>query len=104
LLHAIQRDPKSVSLDHHGILRCGESWVALPKNEQAAMAVLISRFGCVVTGPVLYRAVWPDREVDLDPAYRPLNVIIFRLRKRLRAVGLEIATIRSQGFLLQWTS
>jgi DNA-binding winged helix-turn-helix (wHTH) protein len=93
-----------VSLDDHGILRCGESWVALPKKEHAAMALLLSRFGSVVTAPALNRAVWPEREIDIDPAYRPLNVIIFRLRKRLRAVGLEIATIRSQGFLLQWTS
>ena len=104
MLHAVRREPASLSLDAHGVLRCGESWVALPKKEQAAMALLLSRFGSVVSRAALYRAVWPDRLVDLSSAYRPLNVIIFRLRKRLRAVGLEIATIRSQGFLLEWAS
>lgn len=90
----------NVSLDKYGVLRCDDHFVALAPAEQTVMRVLLAQFGSVVPRDELNAAVWPSK--DFDPARRQIDVLVYRLRRRIAPIGLAIATIRSQGFLLHW--
>lgn len=86
------------TLDEFGILRYANRWVALTPAETTALTLLLQSFGRVVSRTLLSRAVWPDREPT--PDRRSIHVLVFRLRKRIEPLGLAIATIRGQGFML----
>lgn len=89
-----------VSLDKYGVLRCDDLFVALAPAEQTVMRVLLAHFGRVVPREQLNMAMWPDRAPD--PTRRQIDVLVYRLRRRIEPIGLAIATIRTQGFLLHW--
>lgn len=89
---------EGLSLDAFGVLRRDESWVALPALEAKVTARLLADIGEVVPTAELCHAVWPGR--DIPPNYRPLNVLVFRLRRRIAPLEITISTIRSHGFLL----
>lgn len=84
-------------LDDDGILRFGECWVALSPVERALARVLVERFRAVVGRDTLGRSAWPGGA----PTRNALDVHVLRLRRRLAAVGLEIRTVRSRGYLMQ---
>jgi DNA-binding response OmpR family regulator len=84
-------------LDEDGVLRFDGRWVALPPVEGRLAALLIDRFGAVVSRDALTKAGWPS-----TPSGRnALDVHILRLRRRLSQVGLSIRTVRSRGYLLE---
>lgn len=87
-----------VSLDAFGVLRRDGVWVALPNMESEVMALLLSNIDEVVPSDEFYREMWPNRE--RSATRRPLNVLVCRLRKRIKPLGLAVATIRGRGFLL----
>ncbi len=87
-----------LTLDEFGILRHRDTWVALSPVETTVMTLLLQDYGSVVSSPSLARAVWPEEEPR--PERRGVHVIIFRLRKRIEPLGVAIATIRGQGFML----
>lgn len=93
-------DVSNVSIDKYGVLRCDDHFVALAPAEQTAMRVLLAHFGRVVPRQQLNAAVWPAK--DFDPSRRQIDVLVYRLRRRIGPIGLAITTIRSQGFLLHW--
>ena len=83
-------------LDRDGLLRWRDRWVAVSPHEEAALHVLLDRWGRMVPRASLSAAVWPDGL----PSGRALNTLVGRLRKRLEPLGLTIETIRARGFLL----
>ena len=86
-------------LDADGVLRVGTSWVPLPPVEARLTAVLVERFGTVVSREALARAGWPDGA----PGRNALDVHVLRLRRRVAPLGLAIRTVRSRGYLLEST-
>lgn len=84
-------------IDGEGLLRFRDGWVPLSPVERDLAAVLTERFGAVVGRDVLARRAWPGGA----PTRNALDVHILRLRRRIAAVGLELRTVRSRGYLLQ---
>lgn len=85
------------TLDEDGVVRCGGAWASLPPVEARLTAVLLERFGAVVSREALARAGWPEGA----PGRNALDVHVLRLRRRLAPVGLVIRTVRSRGYLLE---
>jgi len=84
-------------LDDDGVIRFGERWAPLPPVEARLTAVLVRRFGAVVSRDDLAAAGWPDGA----PGRNALDVHVLRLRRRLAPVRLAIRTVRSRGYLLE---
>jgi hypothetical protein len=85
------------NLDDDGLLHHRDAWVSLSPVERALAAVLLDRFGTVVTREMLADRAWPGGV----PTRNALDVHVLRLRRRIAPVGLEIRTVRSRGYLMQ---
>lgn len=84
-------------LDDSGLLHYGGRWVALSPVEAGLAAILVQRFGAVVGRDALARGAWPGGV----PTRNALDVQMVRFRRRIEALGLEVRTVRSRGYLLQ---
>jgi hypothetical protein len=84
-------------LDDDGVLRVGDRWVALPPVEARLAAVLVERFGAVVSRESLTRVGWPGGSSSRNA----LDVHVLRLRRRMAPLRLAIRTVRSRGYLLE---
>jgi DNA-binding response OmpR family regulator len=87
-------------IDDDGLLRYRDQWVSLSPVERELAGALVERFGAVVGRDLMARRAWPTGA----PTRNALDVHILRLRRRIAAVGLEVRTVRSRGYLLQTTS
>lgn len=79
-----------------GVLRVGDSWVALAPIEARLIELLLSRFGKVVGRGDLLAHGWPGG----DPSRNVLDVHVLRLRRRIEPLGLTIRTVRQRGYVL----
>jgi len=86
-------------IDDDGLLRFRGRWASLSPVECALAAGLVERFGAVVGRDALARRAWPEGA----PTRNALDVHVLRLRRRIAAIGLEIRTVRSRGYLMQVT-
>ena len=84
-------------LDDWGVLRWHAIRVTLPPIEARLARMLLDTYQAVVTRAVLVAAGWPGE----TPARNALDVRIMRLRRRIASAGLNIRTVRSQGYLLE---
>ncbi|MBV8159703.1 MAG: winged helix-turn-helix transcriptional regulator [Acidimicrobiia bacterium] len=84
--------------DARGRLTFQGEWVALSPIEERIVAALAARFGQVVSREELLAAGWPDEASPTDAA---LRVHLTRLRKEIAKLGLEIATVRGFGHVMQ---
>ena len=91
------REAARPRIDHEGIFRFEESWVALPPVEARLARALLDRLGTVVSRQSLEKAGWPDGA----RARNTLDVHVHRLRRRLSDVDLHVHTVRSRGYLLE---
>lgn len=96
LIRRSQPSEVRIVLDDHGLLHCGDDWVALPETEAALMAALLAAAGSVVSRMVLVEAAWPGG----SPTRNVLDVHMVRLRRRIAELGIEIRTVRSRGYAL----
>jgi DNA-binding response OmpR family regulator len=87
------------TIDDNGLVRSPRGWVSVPPVEASLCRTLLARFGSVVGRAELEAAAWPDGEIQRNA----LDVRILRLRRRLDELGLAIRTIRSRGYLLEWS-
>lgn len=93
------------SAQHHRGPRVGEDgrlsfdgdWIALSPIEHRLAGVLAERFGEVVEGELLAEAAWPQNGAN-DGA---LRVHLTRLRRRLRALSLDVQNVRGRGYLME---
>jgi DNA-binding response OmpR family regulator len=85
------------TIDGDGLLRFRDHWVPLSPVERALAAALVDRFGAVVGRESLARRAWPSGA----PTRNALDVHMLRLRRRIAALGLEVRTVRSRGYLMQ---
>jgi DNA-binding response OmpR family regulator len=84
--------------DERGRLTFQGDWVALSPIEERLVGVLAGRFGEVVSREELLTAGWSDGSSPSDAA---LRVHLTRLRKEIAPLGLEIATVRGFGHVMQ---
>ena len=88
----------SPETDARGRLTYHGEWVALSPIEERLVNALAGRFGEVVSREELLIAGWPDGSSPSDAA---LRVHLTRLRKEIAPLGLEIATVRGFGHVMQ---
>jgi len=74
-----------------------DSWVALSPIEARLASVLVENFESVVAEAELGRRGWQEKTWRAGS----LRVHMTRLRRRLAPLGLEVRSIRLQGFVLQ---
>jgi two-component system response regulator TctD len=70
----------------------------LPGRELALLRALLARPGHAVAKEALFSQVFPD-----DPDVQPeaIEVVAYRLRKRLAPTGAQLVTLRGLGYLLK---
>ncbi|WP_343589847.1 winged helix-turn-helix domain-containing protein, partial [Paracidovorax wautersii] len=67
-------------------------------RELALMHALLAQPGHAVTKERLYELVFPGQ---LDVQYEAIEVVVYRLRKKLAGTGLTLMTLRGLGYLLK---
>ncbi|MDR6215004.1 response regulator transcription factor [Paracidovorax wautersii] len=70
----------------------------LTPRELALMHALLAQPGHAVTKERLYELVFPGQ---LDVQYEAIEVVVYRLRKKLADTGLTLMTLRGLGYLLK---
>ena len=89
---AIRYDKDSGALYLHGDV------MELTPRELALMHALLAQPGHAVTKERLYELVFPGQ---LDVQYEAIEVVVYRLRKKLAGTGLTLMTLRGLGYLLR---
>ena len=89
---AIRYDKDSGALHLHGEV------MELTPRELALMHALLAQPGHAVTKERLYELVFPGQ---LDVQYEAIEVVVYRLRKKLAGTGLTLITLRGLGYLLR---
>jgi two-component system response regulator TctD len=67
-------------------------------REQALLKALIARPGHAVAKEKLFRVVFPMEE---DIQFEAIEVVAYRLRKKLAGAGVSLVTMRGLGYLLR---
>jgi DNA-binding response OmpR family regulator len=95
----LQRDTPAVPLvpviDADGLVRKGDTWVALSPIEARLARAFLERPGQLLGRKTLGNAGWPNGV----PNERAVDSRIKTLRRRLAPLGLKIHTIRGRGYL-----
>jgi DNA-binding response OmpR family regulator len=86
-----------VVIDAHGRLGTDAGWVALSPLQVVLMSELVGRFGTVVGRDTLGDALWSTGSRRIG---NNLGVQLFRLRGRIKPLGLSLRTVRGRGYVL----
>jgi two-component system response regulator TctD len=70
----------------------------LPPRELALLRALLARPGQAMAKERLFELVFPG---ELDVQTEAIEVVAYRLRKRLAATGAQLVTLRGLGYLLK---
>ena len=81
-----------------GAIHHGDAILELTPRESALLAALMARPGHAVSKEKLFTQVFAD---DPDAQYEAVEVVVYRLRKKLVATGATIVTLRGLGYLLK---
>jgi len=84
-------------VDEHGRLHHRARWVSPSPIEQRLVAVMVERFGAVVTTEELLARAWSED----PPTSNALRVHMTRLKKRIGPLGLTIRGVRPSGYVLE---
>lgn len=76
----------------------GDQTLALSKREHTLLLALIQRSGEPMTKKDLFDKIFDD---DLDAMPEAVEVLIYRVRKRLEGSPVQIVTLRGLGYLLE---
>ncbi|QCB45059.1 response regulator transcription factor [Hydrogenophaga sp. PAMC20947] len=91
-LGALRLDPESGAAYH------GDAILDMPPRELALLQALMARPGRAVAKERLFELVFPGA---LDVQYEAIEVVVYRLRKRLDSTGVALVTLRGLGYLLK---
>jgi two-component system, OmpR family, response regulator TctD len=83
---------------HSGALYCHGKVVDMPARELALMGQLMLKPGRAVTKEALFAQVFAD---DPEVQLEAIEVVVYRLRKRLKDTGVSLVTLRGLGYLLK---
>ncbi|OYQ40097.1 two-component system response regulator [Rhodoferax sp. TH121] len=70
----------------------------LSPRELALIAALMARPGHAVSKERLFEVVFPG---EADVQFEAIEVVVYRLRKKLAATGVALVTLRGLGYLLK---
>ena len=70
----------------------------LPPRELALVRALLARPGHAVTKERLFEQVFPG---EAEVRYEAIEVVAYRLRRKLADTGVELVTLRGLGYLLR---
>jgi two-component system response regulator TctD len=89
----------SLRYDRHiGAMYLGHALFDLTQREIALLRALMAKAGQAVTKEQLFSLVFPG---ELDVQYDAIEVVVYRLRKKLVGTGLTLVTLRGLGYLLR---
>jgi len=91
-LGAIRYEKESGAIYLHGEV------MEFTPRELALMHALLAQPGHAVAKERLYELVFPGQ---LDVQYEAIEVVVYRLRKKLAGTGLTLMTLRGLGYLLR---
>jgi two-component system response regulator TctD len=83
---------------HNGAMYLNGDVMELTPREAALMQALLAQPGHAVSKERLYELVFPGQ---LDVQYEAIEVVVYRLRKKLVNTGLTLMTLRGLGYLLR---
>jgi DNA-binding winged helix-turn-helix (wHTH) protein len=69
----------------------------MPPRELALLQALMARPGRAMAKEKLFELVFPGAQ---DVQYEAIEVVAYRLRKRLTGTGVQLVTLRGLGYLL----
>ena len=81
-----------------GAIYQGNIPMELTPRELALLKALLSRPGHAVTKEKLFELVFPG---EADVHYEAIEVVVYRLRKKLLACGVTLMTLRGLGYLIK---
>ena len=88
----LRHDPHSGAIYHqHQVLD-------LPPRELALLAALMAHAGHAVAKERLFEVVFPG---EAHVQYEAIEVVVYRLRKKLAHTGVTLMTLRGLGYLLK---
>ena len=88
-------EKESGAIYHEGIV------MDLTPRELALLQALMARPGHAVAKEKLFELVFPG---ESDVQYEGVEVVVYRLRKKLTHTGVTLMTLRGLGYLLKVTA
>lgn len=95
--HTLQLGHMRYERDSGAIYHLGEPLDFTPR-ERALMHGLLARPGQAVAKERLYELVFPGAT---EVQYEAIEVVVYRLRKKLAGTGVDLVTLRGLGYLLK---
>jgi len=81
-----------------GAIHWRDEILELPPREAALLQALLARPGHAVPKERLFELVFPG---ETDVQYEAIEVVVYRLRKKLAPTGVKLVTLRGLGYLLK---
>lgn len=81
-----------------GAIYHGADVLELTPRELALLQALMAKPGHAVSKERLFELVFPG---EADVQYEAVEVVVYRLRKKLAATGVKLMTLRGLGYLLK---
>jgi two-component system response regulator TctD len=81
-----------------GAIYHGAEVLELTPRELALLQALMAKPGHAVSKEKLFELVFPG---ESDVQYEAVEVVVYRLRKKLGATGVKLVTLRGLGYLLK---
>jgi two-component system, OmpR family, response regulator TctD len=88
----LRYDRESGAFYHH------DAVMELTPRELALLQALIAKLGQAVSKERLFELVFPG---EVDVQYEAVEVVVYRLRKKLAHTGVTLVTLRGLGYLLK---
>jgi len=88
----LRSDPES------GAIYLDDAPLELAPREAALLRALLARPGHAVAKERLFELVFPG---EADVQYEAIEVVVYRLRKKLADTGAQLVTLRGLGYLLK---
>jgi two-component system, OmpR family, response regulator TctD len=81
-----------------GAVYCNGTVIDLTPRELALLVPLMSKVGHAVSKEHLFKLVFPNAT---EVQYEAIEVVVYRLRKKLAGTGVNLMTLRGLGYLLK---
>jgi two-component system, OmpR family, response regulator TctD len=81
-----------------GAVYCNDTVIDLTPRELALLVPLMSKVGHAISKEQLFKLVFPNAT---EVQYEAIEVVVYRLRKKLAGTGVNLMTLRGLGYLLK---
>ncbi len=81
-----------------GAVYCNDAVIEFTPRELALLVPLMSKVGHAVSKEQLFKLVFPNAT---EVQYEAIEVVVYRLRKKITGKGVNLMTLRGLGYLLK---